>query len=121
MATSKKDLNEIDQYIASFPSDVQEKLESMRETIRKAAPDAEELVSYGIATFKLNGNLVHFGGFKNHVGFYPAPSGIKEFQKELSVFKGGKGSVQFPHDKPLPLALVTKITKFRVKEYLNKK
>ena len=111
----------IDDYIASYPPEIQERLQAMRETIRKAAPKAEEKIGYGIPTFTLNGNLVHFGGSKNHVGFYPAPSGIKAFQKELSVYKGAKGSVQFPHDKPLPLALVTKIVKYRVKENMEKK
>ena len=112
--------NNIDDYIASYPPEVQERLQAMRETIRKAAPKAEEKIGYGIPTFTLNGNLVHFGGSKNHVGFYPAPSAIKAFEKELSVYKGAKGSVQFPNDKPLPLGLVTKIVKYRVKENLEK-
>jgi len=91
----------------------------MREAIQKAAPEAEEAISYAMPTFKLNGNLVHFAAYQNHVGFYPVPSGMKEFEKELSVYKSGKGSAQFPHDQPLPLALVTKIVKFRVKENLG--
>ena len=111
----------IDEYIAGFTPLIQEKLEQIRQTIRDAAPAAEESINYGIPTFKLNGNLVHFGGFKNHVGFYPAPSGILAFEKELSKYEGAKGSVQFPHDKPLPLSLVSKIVKFRVKENLSKK
>lgn len=106
----------LNKYIASFPAATQVLLEEMRETIKKAAPKAEETISYGIPTFKLNGNLVHFAGYKNHIGFYPAPSGIKVFQKELSVYAGAKGSVQFPVDKPLPLTLVAKIVKYRVKE-----
>ena len=110
----------IDEYIASYPKNVQKLLEEVRTTIKKAAPEAEEAIKYGIPTFILNGNLVHFGGFKNHIGFYPAPSGIEEFKKELSKYAGAKGSVQFPIDKPMPLALITKIVKFRVKKNLEK-
>ena len=110
----------IDEYIAGFPKNVQKLLEEVRTTIKKAAPEAEEAIKYGIPTFILNGNLVHFGGFKNHIGFYPAPSGIEEFKKELSKYAGAKGSVQFPIDKPMPLALITKIVKFRVKKNLEK-
>jgi uncharacterized protein YdhG (YjbR/CyaY superfamily) len=121
MATTMKTaITTIDEYIAGFPENVQKLLEKMRLTIRKAAPAAEEKIGYGIPTFTLEGNLVHFGGFKNHIGFYPAPRGLEEFKKELSVYKGAKGSVQFPIDKPLPLALITKIVKFRVKENLEK-
>ena len=110
----------IDEYIAQYPKDVQKLLETMRATIRKAAPDAEEKIGYGIPTFTLNGNLVHFGGFKNHIGFYPGPGGVAAFKAELSEYAGAKGSVQFPFDKPLPLAKVTKIVKFRVKQNLEK-
>jgi len=107
----------IDEYIAGFPKDVQERLQQVRATIRKAAPKAEEAISYGIPTFKINGkNLVHFGGFKNHVGFYPTPSGLTAFEKELSAYQAGKGSAQFPHDEKLPLSLITKIVKFRLEE-----
>lgn len=106
----------IDEYIVGCPKDVQEKLQELRATIRKAAPDAEETLSYQMPTFKLNGNLVYFAAFKNHIGFYPIPTGIEAFKTELSVYKQGKGSVQFPLDKPLPLKLVTRIVKFRVKE-----
>ena len=106
----------IDEYIEVFPGEIQKRLQELRSTIHKAAPQAEETINYAIPTFTLNGNLVHFAGFKNHIGFYPAPSGIEAFKKELSVYEGAKGSVQFPLDKPLPLALVTKIVKFRVKE-----
>ena len=105
----------IDEYIAAFPGDVQNKLQQIRATIRKAAPDAEEAISYGIPTFKLKGNLVHFAAFKNHIGFYPAPRAIEVFKKELSAYKGGKGTVQFPIDKSLPLSLISRIVKFRVK------
>jgi uncharacterized protein YdhG (YjbR/CyaY superfamily) len=111
----------IDEYIATFPEQTQQLLETMRQTIRGAAPDAEEAMSYAIPTFKQNGVLVHFAAFKEHVGFYPTPSGMEAFQEELSVYKGGKGSVKFPMDQDLPLDLVTRITKFRVQENLNKK
>jgi uncharacterized protein YdhG (YjbR/CyaY superfamily) len=110
----------IDQYIARFPPDVQKILGKVRETIRKAAPDAEEAIKYQIPTFVLNGNLVHFAAFKKHIGFYPTPSAIVEFKEELSKYEGAKGSVQFPIDQPMPLALITKIVKFRVKEALSK-
>ena len=91
----------------------------MRKTIKAAAPQAEEAMSYGMPTFKLNGNLVHFAGYTNHIGFYPAPSGISAFKKELSKYKQAKGSVQFPIDDPIPFNTVTKIVKFRVKENLS--
>ena len=112
--------NNIDEYIAGFPEKTQQLLEKVRATIRKAAPDAEEKISYGIPTFFLKGNLVHFGGFKNHIGFYPGADGIATFSEELSAYEGAKGSVQFPIDKPMPLALITRITKFRVKQNLEK-
>lgn len=121
MATTKTASPEkMDEYIAGFPQHIREVLEKMRAIIRKAAPEAEETINYGVPTFTLKGNLVHFGGFKNHIGFYPAPSGIDAFKKELSVYEGAKGSVKFPVDKPLPVNLITKIVKFRVKENLEK-
>lgn len=110
----------IDEYIADFPEDVQQKLQQVRATIKATAPEAEEAIKYAIPTFILNGNLVHFGGFKNHIGFYPAPQGLDEFKEELSGYKGAKGSVQFPLDKPLPLDLITKIVKFRAQKNLEK-
>lgn len=110
----------IDEYIAGFPTDVQEILQQVRATIKKAAPTAEETISYAIPTFTLHGALVHFAAFKNHIGFYAAPTGHEAFEKELSVYKSGKGSVQFPIDKPMPLGLITKIVKFRVLENLAK-
>ena len=110
----------IEEYIADFPKDIQKILEELRATIRKAAPEAEETINYAIPTFTLNGNLVHFAAAKNHIGFYPAPSGIEAFKEELSVYEGAKGSVKFPLDKPLPLSLVSKIVKFRVKENVEK-
>jgi len=109
----------IDAYIADFPKNVQKKLEEIRVAIKKAAPKAEEAIKYGIPTFVLNGNLVHFGGFKNHIGFYPAPRALEEFKKELSGYEGSKGAVQFPLDKPLPLTLISKIVKYRVEKNLE--
>ena len=110
----------IDLYIAGFPREVQALLEKLRQTIRTAAPAAEETINYGIPTFRLNGNLVHFAAFKNHIGFYPTPSGIQQFKEALSPFKVAKGSVQFPVDQPIPFDLIRKIVKFRVKENLQK-
>lgn len=105
----------IDDYIAAFPKEIQAMLEQIRATISKVAPTAEEAIKYAIPTFVLNGrNLVHFAAFKNHIGFYPTPTGIESFQKELSKYKQGKGSVQFPLDEPMPLALITKIVKFNM-------
>jgi uncharacterized protein YdhG (YjbR/CyaY superfamily) len=111
---------DIDEYIASFPKDIQEILEKIRITIRKAAPDAEETIKYQLPTFTLKGNLVHFGAFKKHIGFYPTPTGTEEFKNELSVYEGAKGSVRFPLDKPIPLDLISKIVEFRVKENLKR-
>ncbi len=109
-----------DEYIAGFPEDKAEILEKFRATIKKAAPQAEEVISYSIPAFKFNGLLVWFAGHSKHVGFYPRVSAIEAFKKELSMYKGAKGSVQFPFDKPMPLALVARIVKFRVKENLEK-
>lgn len=108
----------IDEYIAGFPEDVQAILQKIRQTIKAAAPNAEEAISYQMPTFKLKGNLVHFAAFKNHIGFYPVPSGIEQFKEELAVFKQGKGSVQFPLDKPMPYDLIRRIVVFRVEEAL---
>jgi len=109
----------IDEYITGFPKEVQAILKKVRATIHKAAPKAEETINYGIPTFQLNGNLVHFAAFKSHIGFYPTPSGIKNFKKKLSIYEGAKGSVKFPLDKPIPYALITEIVQFRVKENLK--
>lgn len=103
----------IDDYIKTFPADVQQILETLRKVIREAAPEAEEAISYQIPTFRLNGNLVHFAGYKKHIGFYPTSSGIEAFKEELSAYEGAKGSVKFPIEKPLPLDLVRKIVAFR--------
>jgi uncharacterized protein YdhG (YjbR/CyaY superfamily) len=121
MDSNKSGFDSIDEYIAAFPADVQKILEEVRAVIKAAAPKAEEKISYQIPTFTLNGgNLVHFGAFKNHIGFYPTSSGTQAFQKELSVYKGAKGSVQFPLDKSMPLKLIRKIVKFRVAESSKK-
>jgi len=110
----------IDEYIAGFPAPVQKLLEQMRTIISKAATTATEKMAYGIPTFALNGkNLVHFGGYKKHIGFYPAPRSLEQFAKELAAYEGSKGTVQFPLDKALPAALITKITKFRASEMKN--
>ncbi len=106
----------IDDYIAQFPEDVQKMLQELRAVIRTAAPDAEEKISYQMPTFYLNGNLVHFAAYKNHIGFYPAPSGIERFKEELSPYAGAKGSVQFPLSQPVPFELVARITTFRAEE-----
>ena len=110
----------IDAYIANFPKEVQKLLESVRMTIRGAAPEAEEAISYQVPTFRLKGNLIHFAAYKNHIGLYPTPLGINEFKQELSMYKQGKGSVQFPLDQPLPLELISRIVKYRISENLKK-
>jgi uncharacterized protein YdhG (YjbR/CyaY superfamily) len=111
----------VDEYIRSFPELIQKKLEQMRGVIKKQAPQAEEKISYQMPTFYLNGNLVHFAGYSKHIGFYPTPGAIEAFKDELSKYKYSKGAVQFPLDKPLPLALIRKIVKFRVEENMKKK
>jgi len=116
MKTKRAALRNIDEYIAGFPEGVREILEKIRTTIRKAAPAAEERISYQLPCFRLKGNLVYFGAFKKHIGFFPTSSGIKEFERELSAYEGSKGTVRFPLDKPIPYGLITKIVKFRVKE-----
>ncbi len=113
-------IKDIDSYIALYPPAVRKILKQVRTTIRKAAPDAQEKIGYGIPTFTLYGNLVHFGGFKNHIGFYPGPDAIVAFKKELSVYDGAKGSIQFPIDKPMPLELISEIVKYRVKQNKEK-
>jgi len=120
MKTDRTKTYDIDKYIAGFTKDKQKLLEQLRTTIRKAAPQAQETISYGMPAFKLNGMLVFFAAWKNHIGFYPTSSGIKAFKKDLSVFNVSKGTIQFPLDKPLPKGLVTKIVKFKVKENLEK-
>jgi uncharacterized protein YdhG (YjbR/CyaY superfamily) len=121
MSYQMKKFATIDEYIADYPKSVQVILQKMRQTIAETAPGAEETISYGIPTFKLKGNLVHFGAFKNHIGFYPTPRGLDAFKKELADYEGAKGSVKFPLDKPIPFELVAKIVRFRVEENLAKK
>jgi len=110
----------IDEYIKAFPADIQGILKRMRQTIRKTAPEAVESIAYEMPTFKLNGNLVHFAAFKNHIGFYPTPSGIERFKERLSEYEVSKGSIRFPLDKDIPYDLIQDIVRFRVKENLNR-
>ncbi len=110
----------IDEYIAAFAPDVQVILEKVRATIRQEAPGAEETIKYQMPTFTLKGNLVHFGAFKNHIGFYPVPTGIEAFKSELAAYVGGKGSVQFPLNQPIPYDLIARIVRFRVQENMAK-
>jgi uncharacterized protein YdhG (YjbR/CyaY superfamily) len=112
--------NSIDEYIGSYPANIQKLLKQIRSTIKKAAPGSEEAIKYGIPTFILNGNLVHFAGYKNHIGFYPAPVGIEAFKEEAAKYEAGKGTLQFSLDQPLPLDLISRIVKFRVKQNLEK-
>jgi uncharacterized protein YdhG (YjbR/CyaY superfamily) len=121
MTIGKKKFETIDEYISLFSKDIQDILKKLRQAIKESAPESEETINYGIPTFKLNGNLVHFAAFKNHIGFYPTSSGITAFKKELSIYKHAKGSVQFPKDKPIPLDIVKKIVRFRAKENKGRK
>lgn len=116
----KNTFSSIDEYIIQFPLEVQEILQTLRKVIKESAPDAKEKISYQMPTFDLHGNLVHFAAFKNHIGFYPAPSGIEAYKKELSGYKGAKGSVQFPLDKPMPYELIREIVTYRLAENLKK-
>jgi len=118
MKTNPTAPRNIDEYIAGFPPEVQEILEEIRMTIKEAAPGAEEAIKYQIPTFTLKGNLVHFGAFKEHIGFYPTPTGIERFERELAGYVGAKGTVRFPLDKPIPYDLVREIVQFRVLENL---
>ncbi len=119
MKTNQRAATSVDEYMAGFPRDVQAILQRVRTTIRNAAPGAEEKISYRMPTFALKGNLVHFAAWKEHIGFYPAPTGIEEFKTELSAYKSAKGSVQFPLDKPIPYDLIGRIVKYRVRENQN--
>lgn len=120
MEENKTIINTIDEYILKFPAEVQAILQVLRQIIKEAAPEAEEKINYQMPTFYLHGNLVHFAAYKNHIGFYPAPTGIEAFKKELSVYKGAKGSVQFPIDKSVPFELIREIVKYRVNENMRK-
>jgi len=121
MQETKTIYSTIDEYIETFPMEMQKKLQEIRKTIHESAPEATEAISYQMPTFKLNGNLVHFAAYEHHIGFYPIPTGMEAFKEELSHYKTGKGSVQFPLDQPLPLDLIRRIVEFRVKENLAAK
>lgn len=120
MTPEKFSIENVNQYISTFPESTQELLQQMRSIIRSAAPQAEEVISYQMPAFRLHGVLVYFAGYKNHIGFYPTPSGIQKFKQELSVFKNSKGAAQFPLNKPLPIQLIKRIVSFRVRENLEK-
>ncbi len=121
METKESAPKTIDEYIARFPPEVQEILQKVRQTIRAAAPEAEETISYQMPAFTLKGRgLVYFGAHKKHIGFYPTPSGMEEFQEELAIYGAGKGTAQFPFDQPIPYDLITRIVQFRAKENLAK-
>ena len=114
MEENIKGISTIDEYIAQFPDDVQVLLQEIRKVIKEVVPEAQEKISYQIPTFYLNGNLVHFAAYKNHIGFYPTASGIEAFKDEISAYKNAKGSVQFPLNKPIPFNLIRRIVEFRV-------
>jgi uncharacterized protein YdhG (YjbR/CyaY superfamily) len=116
MTTTDNYCDSVSKYISGFPEETRQLLEQLRQTIRTAAPEAEEVISYSMPGYKMNGMLVWFAGYSRHIGFYPGASGIEAFKKELSVYKGAKGSVQFPLTKPLPLDLISEIVKFRIFE-----
>lgn len=120
MVDNKVRFNSMDEYIATFPEEIQTILQTIRETIKAAAPDAEEKISYQMPTLYLKGNLVHFAAFKNHIGFYPTPSGVEAFKEEIARYQGAKGSIQFPLDEPIPLDLITRIVKMRVAENMKR-
>jgi uncharacterized protein YdhG (YjbR/CyaY superfamily) len=120
MENPKHSFTSIDEYIATFPAEIQKILQEFRAVVHEIAPQAAETISYQMPTFTLNGNLVHFAAFKKHIGFYPTPSGTEAFQQELSAYKTAKGSIQFPLDQPMPWELIRKIVQFRVAENLKK-
>lgn len=120
MENNKVQFSSIDEYIATFPAEIQKLLQEIRATIRAAAPEATEKISYQMPTFAQHGNLIHFAAFKHHIGMYPAPSGIEAFQAELAPYAGAKGSIRLPLDQPIPHELISKIVKFRVNENLAK-
>ncbi len=120
MEENRNVFKSIDEYILQFSPEVQEILQALRSVIKESAPDAEEKMSWRMPTFALHGNLVHFAAHKRHIGFYPGPSGIDAFKHKLSEYKGSKGAVQFPIEKPLPYELISEIVKFRVAENITK-
>lgn len=116
----KNEFKTIDEYIASFPKDIQSVMNKLRKAIKEEAPKATEAISYQMPTFKLNGNLVHFAAYKNHIGFYPTPSAILAFKEKLSLYKTSKGAIQFPLEKSLPIDLIKEMVRYRVKENIAK-
>lgn len=120
MQSRNNTVTDVPSYIAGFPAGTAKLLKQFRDIIRKAAPEAEELISYGMPAYKYHGVLVYFAGYEKHVGFYPTPSVIKEFAGKISRYKYSKGAVQFPLDEPIPVSLVTQMVKFRMKENLAK-
>jgi uncharacterized protein YdhG (YjbR/CyaY superfamily) len=120
MKQETKSPQTVDDYIAGFPAEIQSILQQIRAIIQETVPDAEEVISYQMPTYRLHGNLVHFAAFKNHIGFYPTPSGVEAFEDELAPYQHAKGSIRFPLDQPIPYALIRKIVAFRVKETLEK-
>ncbi len=118
MEENKIEVKNVDEYIALYPAEVQEKLQALRNVIKEEVPNAEEKISWGMATYVLYGNLVHFAAFKNHIGIYPTPAGIEEFAEELSPYRTSKGAIQFPLNRPIPFGLIRKIVAFRVKQNL---
>ena len=110
----------VDQYISGYPTNIQHHLREIRSTIKKAAPQAQEVIKYDMPAFTLNGNLVYFAAFNNHIGFYPVPAGDKAFEKEIAIYKKSKGALQFPLEEPIPLNLIAKLVKLRVQENLEK-
>ena len=117
---TKVKFKSVDEYISAMPEHTKDKLHQMRSTIKKAAPKAEEVISYNMPAYKLNGMLVYYAAYNKHIGFYPMAAAIQAFKKELSGYKGAKGSIQFPINEPLPLKLISKIVKYRIKENLEK-
>lgn len=120
MSTQKKPPQDFDEYIAGFPAELRQILEKIRTTIKTAAPHAQETIKYGMPTFTLDGNLVHFAAFKKHIGLFPPVKGDQKLKKQLSVYEGEKGSLKFPLDAPIPYALIAKVVKVRVKENLQR-
>ncbi len=120
MTTGSSRPSTIDEYISGFPEEIQEILSRVREMVRQLAPEADETISYQMPTFRLNGNLLHFAAFKNHLGFYPTPSGTEAFQQQLAPYIHGKGSIRFPFDQPIPYGLIAEIVSFRVQESQEK-
>jgi uncharacterized protein YdhG (YjbR/CyaY superfamily) len=119
MEENKVSYSTVDEYISTFPQEIQEKLNKLRNVIKEAAPEAEEKISWQMPTFTLHGNLIHFAAHKNHIGLYPAPSGTEKFKEELSEYKCSKGAIQFPYKKPIPYDLISEIVKFRVAENIK--